>query len=160
MRFLALDIGEKRIGLAFADSKVRIAVPRGMVSVDGNEHKSIFEHFQREKADALVVGFPRSNAGLPTKQTDFVKAFVGDLMRFFDEKGTSRPPVYYQDESLTSVLAEERLSTRNKTKTGAPSRALRASGAIDAEAAALFLQDFLESADFTTLQHGDKYAKD
>ena len=54
MRILALDIGTKRIGVAFADTKVRIAIPRGMISVDGNEMATIAKQYRLEKADLIV----------------------------------------------------------------------------------------------------------
>ena len=66
MRILALDIGTKRIGVAFADTKVRIAIPRGMIPVDGDEMAEIAKQFRLEKADLIVSGLPRNNQGEET----------------------------------------------------------------------------------------------
>ena len=83
MRILALDVGTKRIGLAFADSAVRIAVPRQMVAVDGNEFAEIATQYAREQADLLVVGRPRNNRGETTRQTASVENFIIALKEFF-----------------------------------------------------------------------------
>ena len=145
MRILALDIGTKRIGLAFADTNVKIAVPRGMVPVDGNENAEIAKQFRLEKADLIVAGFPRNSKGEPTAQTEWVQNFVAILSDYFEQSGQKTPLIKFQDESLTSVAAEEVFGDNL-------SRADRAAGKVDAEAATFILQDFLESADFDALQ--------
>lgn len=126
--FLALDVGEKRIGVARGDSGVRLASPLMTIGVDGNEYATIEKLFQSEQADALVVGYPRNQSGEATKQTAYVEAFVQSLQ----EKDL---PIYFQDESLTSVIAEEHLKARKRPYQKAD---------IDALAAALILQDYLE----------------
>lgn len=161
MRLLALDVGTKRIGLAFANTKsVRIAVPRGAVLVDGKEFAAIFDIFRRENADALVVGFPRNNAGIPTKQSAFVETFVAQLKQFFAARGIKNLQIFYQDESLTSVEAEQNLLAAKKPQRDAHGfrhpanlvRADRVSGKVDTEAATLILQDFLESSALSLME--------
>ena len=144
MRILALDIGTKRIGLAFADTNVKIAVPRGMIPVDGNENAEIARQFRLEKADLIVAGFPRNSQGEPTAQTEWVQNFVAALSDYFTEHEQKQPKIVFQDESLTSVAAEELF--------GNVSRADRAAGKVDAEAATFILQDFLEGTDLNALQ--------
>ncbi len=143
MRILALDVGTKRIGVAFADTSVKIAVPRGMIAVDGNELAEIAKQFRLEKADIIVSGRPRNNSGEETRQTEAVHNFIISLSDYFVKHGQDAPKVYYQDESYTSVAAEELLK---------PSRADRAAGKVDAEAATLILQDFLERPDLAQIE--------
>lgn len=126
---VALDVGEKRIGVAVADDAVRIAVPFTTVEVDGNEIASIIEIVLKEAADTLVVGYPRNQQGEATAQTDYVEKFVERLSEL-DTK------VVFQDESLTSVMAEQRLIDQKKPYT---------KGDIDAQAASIILQDYLEA---------------
>ena len=145
MRVIALDVGTKRIGVAFADSKVRIAIPRGMVSVDGNELAAIMKWYKSEKAELIVVGFPRNSKGETTRQTEVVRDFVGRLEHYFLEQEHKQLEIRYQDESLTSVMAESRLGEN-------VSRADRAAGKVDVEAAAIILQDFLDSTNFDQLE--------
>lgn len=129
--YLALDVGEKRIGVALADSAVRIAIAYDTIEVDGTEGEQIQKLLISEQIDTLVVGYPRNQSGEATAQTAFVEAFVERL-------GTIESDVVYQDESLTSVRAEEILAARKKPFE---------KGEIDAIAASLILQDYLESND-------------
>ena len=113
MRVLALDVGTKRIGVAFADTGVRIALPR-------------------------------NNSGEETRQTAAVRAFIDELKTAFAEANLSIPEVIFQDESYTSVVAEEHLKS--------VSRRDRADGKVDSEAATLILQDFLERPDLSEIE--------
>ncbi len=131
MRILGLDVGEKRIGVAKADSSTRIAVPVGFVEVDGSEWQKIAQIANVQGTKFFVIGLPRSNDGNETKQSLYARNFAKALLRRMPEA-----KIRMQDESLTSVLAEERLKKRGKPY---------AKGEIDAEAAAIILQDFLES---------------
>lgn len=126
--FLALDVGEKRIGVAMGDTTVRIAVPLDTIEVDGTEVERIARIVVDENVDTVVVGYPRNQSGEPTAQTAFAEAFAAKLTDI-------APELVYQDESLTSVLAEQRLKSYGKPYT---------KGDIDAQAAAIVLQDYLE----------------
>lgn len=125
---VSLDVGEKRIGVAVADTGVRIAVPFTTIEVDGNEIAAIAEVVLKESADTLVLGYPRNQQGEATAQTAYVEEFARKL-EAIDAK------IVYQDESLTSVLAEQQLKAHNRPYS---------KGDIDAQAAALILQDYLE----------------
>ncbi len=131
MRILGLDVGEKRIGVAKADSNTRIAVPVGYIDVDGSEWQKIAHLANIQGTQFFVIGLPRSNDGNETQQSLYARNFAKALLRRMPEA-----KVRMQDESLTSVLAEERLKQRGKPYE---------KGDIDAEAATIILQDFLES---------------
>lgn len=126
---LALDVGEKRIGMAVIDSDVRIARPLGFLSVDGSEIEEIVKACHLFQPSKLVVGYPRNQSGEKTKQTEAVEAFCERL------KAAGVPPIRFQDESLTSVLAEEQLKAVKRPY---------GKGDIDAVAAALILTDYVE----------------
>ena len=143
MRILALDVGTKRIGVAFADTAVRIAIPRGMIPVDGNELAEIAKQFRLEKADIVVSGSPRNNSGEETRQTEAVHNFIISLQDYFVKHEQKELKVYFQDESYTSVTAEELLK---------PTREDRKAGKVDEEAAAVILQDFLERPDLKQIE--------
>ncbi len=125
---LGLDVGGARIGVALGDSGVRIAIPNGFVPVDGSEIEALARQVIQNDIDTIVVGYPRNQSGEVTSQTAEVEAFV-DKLRDFDAT------IVFQDESLTSVMAESRLSQRG----GAYSK-----GDVDAEAATIILQDYME----------------
>lgn len=126
--YLALDIGEKRIGVAVGDDIVRIAVPLDTVEVDGNELSRLARLIVDHEPDIVVIGYPRNQSGEATAQTAFVEEFAKKLTDI-------APSIEFQDESLTSVLAEQRLKSYKKPYSKAD---------IDAQAAALILQDYLE----------------
>ena len=125
---LALDVGEKRIGVAVADSSVRIAVAYDTIEVDGSEIEQIARLIALEDIDTVVIGYPRNQQGEATAQTAYVEAFAEKLQDI-------APEIIFQDESLTSVKAEELLKRQKKPY---------AKGDIDALAASLILQDYLE----------------
>lgn len=128
--YLALDVGEKRIGVALGNAIGRLARPAGVLQADGTEivhlQHMLFEH----NVDELVVGLPRNSNGDETKQSHVVRDFVTLRLRGLGL------PVSFQDESATSVLAEEHLSQQKKSF---------AKGDVDALAASIILQDFLDA---------------
>lgn len=126
---VCLDVGEKRIGVAVADTAVRIAVPFTTLLVDGTEIEAINEILIKENADTLVIGYPRNQLGESTAQTSYVEQFAQKLE---DSVAT----IVFQDESLTSVMAEDQLKAHKKPYNKAD---------IDAQAAAIILQDYLEA---------------
>ena len=130
MKIIGLDVGEKRIGVARVDSDTRIAVPVGFVVVDGSEWQKIARIARLNSTNLFVLGLPRSNEGNETKQSQYVKDFAKKLV-----SNVPGAKIQFQDESLTSVEAENRLKSRKKPYQR---------GDIDAEAAAIILQDFIE----------------
>lgn len=126
---VGLDVGEKRIGVSVADAGIRIAVPFITVEVDGNEIEAIAEIVVKEGAEIIVVGYPRNQQGEATAQTAFVEDFAKKL-ETLDAK------IEFQDESLTSVLAEQQLKAHNRPYS---------KGDIDAQAATIILQDYVEA---------------
>jgi putative Holliday junction resolvase len=125
---LGLDIGEKRIGAAVGDVNVKIAVPYDTIDVDGNEIERIARIVIDESVDTAVVGYPRNQSGEPTAQTAYVEEFAKKLKDIVDH-------IEFQDESLTSVLAEQQLKSYGQPYS---------KGDIDARAAVIILQDYLE----------------
>ena len=127
-RALALDVGEKRIGVAHGDSAVRIAIPYDTIERDGSEVETIARLVIDGGVDEIVVGYPRNQSGEPTQQTEYVEEFAAQL-KYLPAK------IVFQDESLTSVLAEQQLKASGKPYQP---------GDIDALAASIILEDYLE----------------
>ena len=131
MKIIGLDVGEKRIGVAKVDTSTKIALPVTTLEVDGSEWNEISKIIRINSTNFIVLGMPRSNEGNQTKQSLYVRQFARNLV----EK-IPGIRIKFQDESLTSVMAEERLKARKKKYE---------KGEIDAEAASIILQDFIES---------------
>lgn len=125
---VCLDVGEKRIGVAIADASIRIAVAFDTIVVDGDELKKIAQIVVTEGAKTIVVGYPRNQQGETTAQTQYVENFAKNLEDMAEN-------VVFQDESLTSVVAENRLIAMKKPYV---------KGDIDAQAAAIILEDYME----------------
>lgn len=127
---IALDVGERRIGVAVASLVARLPRPAGVIMQSEETFAQIAELIAAERAVGVVVGLPRNLAGQDTGQTKYVRDFTANLQSAI---GT---PVYWCDEALTSHLAEIELQKRQATYT---------KGDIDALAACYILEDFLSS---------------
>ena len=70
-KILAIDYGEKRIGLATAVAELKVALPFGIIENEGylKSMAEIVEICRREKIEKIVVGVPMGLMGKPTEQT-------------------------------------------------------------------------------------------
>jgi putative Holliday junction resolvase len=104
-KYLGIDYGAKRIGLATGDEESKLANP--LTTVGPAE---LAEVIKREGPfDAVVVGLPRSLDGAETAQTLAVRRFTDDVLW----RKLRIEPVF-QDEAATSQIAEERLKEFGK----------------------------------------------
>jgi putative Holliday junction resolvase len=127
---LALDVGDRRIGVAIASNIARLAGPLTVLANDETLWHELSRLLADEHIGMIVVGLPRSLSGEDTAQTKIVRAFVAQL------KTKTGIPVTLQDEALTSRQAEAELRARGKKF---------AKGDIDALAAVYILDDYLTS---------------
>lgn len=141
MRLLGVDLGRRRVGLAISDASGTIARPLGTLEVASMEQAvaSVAAEVTRLSGEedglaAVVVGLPRHLDGTPSDQTSATQAFVAALGRAIDT------PIACEDERLTSREAESRLARRERDW-----RKRRRE--LDAAAAAIILQDYLDRAD-------------
>ena len=134
MRILALDVGDKRIGVAVSDLLGILASPLIAIerTSDSKAIDTILEIVDEQEVGEIVVGLPISLSGGYSDQTKSVAAFVRKL------EARSPVPVNTADERYSTVEAE-RLLSQSK-----PQRA-RSRGEIDAAAAAVILQSYLDS---------------
>jgi putative Holliday junction resolvase len=132
MRYLAIDLGDRRTGLAAGDDVVRLVqpvevlqVPRGPALLD-----ALARAVDRHGPDALVVGLPLNMDGTEGGSARSVREFGALIAE------RTRLPVHYQDERLTSFEADERMARSGRTHR--EKRELR-----DALAACAILEGFL-----------------
>ena len=118
MRYLGIDYGEKRIGLALSDPEAKIAFPHSTVA----NIPDILKVIKDEGAGEIVVGLPYSLDGSESKQAEVIRGFAAEL------KSAVELPIVFENELFTSKIAEA-TSSREHT---------------DAAAAALILQSFLD----------------
>lgn len=121
---IGIDVGAAKIGLARVSYIAQIAEPLYVIKNDKNTYTAINSLIAEHNIDLLVVGLPRNMNGEKTKQSEYVEKFATEL------KSQTNMPVVFQDETLSTVGAKERMT--NKTK-----------GMEDAVAAAIILEDYL-----------------
>ncbi len=131
---MALDIGEKRIGVAVSDAAARVATPLAVIDTsaalaDGRELVRIVADYEVELA---VIGLPLSLDGTEGPQARRTRSLAAKLARYLPV------PVEFADERLSSVEAERRMA-----EAGASSRDRR--GSVDMVAAAVILQSYLDA---------------
>lgn len=139
MRALGIDYGERRIGLALSDATGLLASPWKQMTNDANvgaaarrlaaEVRTL--QGEDDGLDEVVIGLPRRLDGTPSDQTGRVRK----LAELLAAEITVR--VSLQDERLTSHEADELLAQRERDWRKRKQQ-------VDAMAAALILQDFLD----------------
>ena len=140
MRFVGLDIGERRVGVAVSDATGTLARPLGVLRLAGLDLDAldvVASEVARLAAEedgvgAIVIGLPRRLDGSPTDMTPRVEQFARKL------ETKIALPITFQDERLSSREAESRLALRDKDWRSRKAR-------LDAAAAAIILQDYLDT---------------
>ncbi len=140
MRVLGVDLGSRRIGLAASDASGTLASPLRLLERSGDparDHRAIVEAAHEIAAVRVVVGLPRSLSGKEGPAAVAVRAEVEAIQAI---AGPDLPVDTY-DERFTTVLAERGLM-ESRARSRAPERRAR----IDAAAAAVMLQSWLDAA--------------
>jgi putative holliday junction resolvase len=132
MRYLAIDLGGKRTGLASGDDITGIVTPLEVVTAAKPEHRlqQIQRILDREGPDAIVIGLPLNMDGTAGPAAAAARSF-GDTLR--ERTGID---VRFHDERLTSHAADQAMARSGLTHGGKKARR-------DAVAAAVILKDFL-----------------
>lgn len=132
MKYLAVDFGLRRTGIAATDGEGRMAFPRRTLHRTTNDafFASLLSVLEEERPEALVVGLPVKPDGEETLTTRQVRNFVKRLKR------RTSLPIYWMPEFLSSFEAEDDLR-----RAGRRGSALRA--VLDQQAAVRILESFL-----------------
>lgn len=142
MRFLGLDYGAKRWGLSYGDELgLALPLPAAIAATPAERFAHVAREITTRKITELVVGYPYNMDGTAGPKAREVDAFIAELEKKF------KLPVHRSDERLTSHQAEAdiRQGKSKRLRTPAAHQAARATGEVDSRAAALILQDFLDS---------------
>ena len=134
-RILGLDYGERRIGIALSDPLGIIAKPFTVIDrkITTDYISQLSDIILKNQVTAVVVGLPLTLMGKKSKQTEIVLSFINQLKEILSI------PVMAIDERLSSIAAIKSLQKQN-VKTG------HNKGRIDETAAAIFLQEYLDSS--------------
>ena len=134
-RYLGIDHGTKRIGLAVGDDASGLASPVGMIDATGEwaqQFEKIIARASEYGAEAFVVGLPLNMDDTEGGQAKLVRRFGDGLA------SASAMPVHYFDERLSSVAADELLGQSGLSQKKRKSRQ-------DRIAAQVILQGFLDA---------------
>ena len=137
MRYLAIDYGTKRTGLAICDSAETIVSPLAIIHGQKELLKEIAQIVEAEKVEAVVLGLPLNMDDSEGPQSKIVLEFAGKLKEYL------HIPVHFQDERLSSFGAEDKLASAKFTRGKRRKR-------LDALAAAEILEAFLEQKENTS----------
>ncbi len=131
---MALDLGEKRIGVAISDPTRTIASPHGVVKRTSRAGDfDLYARLISEKAiTLLVVGLPITLGGEEGQRAAWVRDYAADLGHHIDI------PIEFWDESLTTVNATAALHAQGR-------RGRKLKERVDAVAATLILQSYLDA---------------
>jgi putative holliday junction resolvase len=132
---LAIDYGNKKIGLAISSPDHTIAMPHSIIFAHKEQEKlsKITDFITRYNICAIVVGLPVNMDGTNSEQTKIVINFVDKLAK------KTNLPIYLQDERLTSKAADSLLRNMGFNRKQRNER-------DDMAAASMILETTLESA--------------
>ena len=137
-RFLAIDHGQKRIGLALSDPDKIISKPLKTISYLNYVDllKELILVINKHQVEQLIIGLPIGMHGKKTSQSEKVEEFKSFVEKKIDI------PIIYVDERLSSVSAKKSLISQG-IKTG------HNKSKVDQTAAAIFLQYYLDKKNYS-----------
>ena len=138
MRIMALDVGDRRIGVALSDPTGLLATP--LTAVDRldarpSEFDEIISLAQENDVEAIIVGMPVTLAGRLGYQARQVRDFISEL------SDRTSLPIETVDERYSTVQAQRMLNESKHRPSGDRNQDR---GHLDASAAAVFLQSYLD----------------
>jgi putative Holliday junction resolvase len=139
-RFLGIDYGTKRIGVAISDENGTLAFPKKIVENDKNTFEKFRDIIKKENISEIVVGESVDFSGKLNVLSGRIEVFILELSEKF------KLPIHKQKEFLTSVEARKIGSSKkdfNSSQSHSKLKQIK-SGRIDASAAALILQRYLD----------------
>lgn len=133
-RILAIDYGQKRVGLAVTDS-LQIAA-NGLDTISVSEVLDYLKRYiEKEPIEKFVVGLPKQMNGEDSDSMKFIRPFVENLRRKFPDI-----ELVYVDERFTSVLAHKAMLEGGLKKKDRQNK-----GLVDKISATIILQTYLET---------------
>lgn len=135
-RLLAIDYGQKRVGIAVTDPLQLIAT--GLKTVATEQIYSFLEEYvQTEQVEGFVVGLAKQMNNKPSESSLYIEPFVEELKKRF-----ANIPVYRVDERFTSVIASHTIAHSGLKKKSRQNKSL-----IDTVSAVVILQSYLAQRD-------------
>lgn len=140
MKKLALDVGDKTIGVAVSDALNITA--QGVTTIERvgirKDVGKVMDYIKEFDCDTVVIGLPKKLDGTDSPQTEKVYEFKTMLENKMRSSGMGDVNLTYYDERLTTVMAEKVLIEADVSRRGRKK-------VIDKQAAVIILQGYLDS---------------
>lgn len=133
MKYLGVDYGTKKIGIALSDDSGSLAFPLTTIRTGQHALGELIELINRNEVGAVVIGESLNNQGEPNPVMEDIEQFKKDL------EGLAMLPVEYEREFMTSSMASRQFAPEAKSRKAHPDQSK-----LDASAAALILQSYLD----------------
>lgn len=133
MKYLSLDVGEKRVGVAVSDEAGIVVRPLLMLELRADLIHRLGEVVHKEKPEMIIVGIPRHQNGEEGEEAAKIREFAKGLHHEYNIE------VDFIDESATTIEAEKRLHEAKKSEK-------EIKELVDAEAAAVILESYLRES--------------
>ena len=144
MKKIALDVGDKTIGVAVSDALNITA--QGIATIDRvgirKDAGKVMDYIREYDCDTVVIGLPKKLDGTDSPQTEKVYEFKTMLENKMRSGGMAHVKIEYYDERLTTVMAE-------KVLIEADLRRSKRKQVIDKQAAVIILQGYLDHKGFS-----------
>jgi putative Holliday junction resolvase len=138
MRLLALDVGDRRVGVAVSDAAGLIAMPLTVLrrTSKAEDFGKLASLLREQGAEKLVIGHPLNTDGSVGPQARRVERYVAAMSEALEAEGLSVPIILWDEHGSTqraqALMIEAGRSAKNRRQR------------IDAAAAAVILQDYLD----------------
>lgn len=133
-RYMAIDYGEKRVGLALTDPLKIIASPYMTLLNDGKFIPKLLQIIQEQRVTKIILGLPFCDNGTEARLAPAIRKFRDELYNM------AKVEILFFDERYSSSIAEERIRSTVAKKSKRRQKSL-----IDMNAAAVILEDYLQS---------------
>lgn len=139
MKKIALDVGDKTIGVALSDDLMYTA--QGLMTIERvgirKDAGKVMDLIREYNCDTVVIGLPKNLNGTDSIQTEKVYEFKTMLENKMKSEGLSHIDIVYQDERFTTMIAEKVLIEADVSRK-------KRKDVIDKQAAVLILQGYLD----------------
>jgi putative Holliday junction resolvase len=139
MKVIALDVGDKTIGVALSD--VLLITAQGLMTIERvgirKDTGKIIDLIKENNCSTVVIGLPKNLNGTDSIQTEKVYEFKSMLENKMKSNGMKDIELAYQDERYTTLIAEKVLIEADVSRK-------KRKDVIDKQAAVLILQGYLD----------------
>ncbi|MFA5404398.1 MAG: Holliday junction resolvase RuvX [Ignavibacteria bacterium] len=138
-KYLGIDFGLKRIGMAISDTEKKYSFYRDYILNDKTTYDKIIDLIINENVSKIIIGYPLNFKSEKKEITLSVEKFCEELKLHIQKKEREVEIVFF-DERFTSSLAQE-----NLIQSGISKKKRREKGIVDSMSAQIILQDYLDS---------------